>query len=379
MKIAVVHSFYSRDQPSGENSVVEDQVATLRSAGHEVLLLDRHTDYLRDTRGYELRAALTTMTGHGPKPGADLSAFKPDILHVHNTFPNWGTSWLGNWATRTVATLHNFRPICAAGTTFRDGHSCLDCLITPVIPAVRHRCYRESSLATLPVAIGSRPNGPSRSWLRHAGAVAALTADAARLYRHALGRDVHVLPNFVHPAPPPSIEVDRWVYVGRLTAEKGILALLNSWPTSRALDVIGDGPLKTSVAEMCAGRDNLAFVGPVGRGALVGRLGSYRGLIMPSLWPEGLPTVLLEALAAGLPSVISQYVSASSQLVQAGAAVTFEPRGSAPDLESVLGRVDRRRAQMSSSALATYEAHYSPQTWTDRVECIYAELIERAD
>ena len=44
MRIAVVHSYYSNRQPSGENVVVDLQVGALRRAGHEVHVVARAAD-----------------------------------------------------------------------------------------------------------------------------------------------------------------------------------------------------------------------------------------------------------------------------------------------------------------------------------------------
>jgi hypothetical protein len=46
VRIAMVHSFYSSSQPSGENTVVLNEVDALRRAGHEVALFAAHTDEL---------------------------------------------------------------------------------------------------------------------------------------------------------------------------------------------------------------------------------------------------------------------------------------------------------------------------------------------
>jgi len=35
-----------------------------------------------------------------------------------------GSNWLKRWSGPLVATLHNYRPACAAGTLFRDGKVC---------------------------------------------------------------------------------------------------------------------------------------------------------------------------------------------------------------------------------------------------------------
>ena len=63
LRIAVVHSYYSSRQTSGENQVVDQQVDVLRSAGHTVTLVARRTDDLAGHRSYSLKAAATVATG----------------------------------------------------------------------------------------------------------------------------------------------------------------------------------------------------------------------------------------------------------------------------------------------------------------------------
>ena len=62
MRIAVVHSFYDERTPSGENTVVEEQVRTLAAAGHDVRLFARHTSDLAGRPGYLRAEAGTRLT-----------------------------------------------------------------------------------------------------------------------------------------------------------------------------------------------------------------------------------------------------------------------------------------------------------------------------
>ena len=128
MRIAFVHSFYSSHQPSGENRVVEQQIAALRRVGHSVGLIDQHTDERERRKMYPLQVALTVATGRGPDPLRELDDFQPDIVHVHNLFPNYGRTWVDRWKGPLVATMHNYRPLCAGATLYRNEHACTDCL-----------------------------------------------------------------------------------------------------------------------------------------------------------------------------------------------------------------------------------------------------------
>ena len=62
MRIAFAHSFYSSHQPSGENRVVEQQIAALRRVGHSVSLIDQHTDEGERRKMYPLQVALTVAS-----------------------------------------------------------------------------------------------------------------------------------------------------------------------------------------------------------------------------------------------------------------------------------------------------------------------------
>ncbi len=56
---------------------------------------------------------------------------RPDIVHVHNTFPviSPAVYYAANEeGIPVVQTLHNYRMLCPAATLFRDGHVCEDCL-----------------------------------------------------------------------------------------------------------------------------------------------------------------------------------------------------------------------------------------------------------
>jgi hypothetical protein len=93
LRIAVVHSYYSSRQPSGENVVVDLQIDALHRAGHEVELIARRTGDLEPARTYPVAAALRVASGRGASPRDRIAAFEPDVVHVHNLFPNWGRRW----------------------------------------------------------------------------------------------------------------------------------------------------------------------------------------------------------------------------------------------------------------------------------------------
>lgn len=374
MRIAVVHSFYTAAQPSGENSVVTDQVAALQDAGHDVELVAKHTDEEARRPAYSLRAAGRVLSGRGASPSERLEAFQPDVVHLHNTFPNWGTRWLDAWSSRTVATVHNFRPVCAAGTLFRDGAECTECLELPTLPALKHRCYRDSRIATIPLAVATGPRGNLRRIVASAREVVVLNSEMQRVYQAAIDRAVNVVPNFVDDGGSECDAPSGWIYVGRLAHEKGILELLAHWPANERLDIFGSGPLESHVAAASVRLPFVTLHHQVPRAELLRRLPTYEGLMLPSLWPEGLPTVVLEALAAGVPVAISDRVAAGRDLQQAGAAVLFEAMNGG-SVASALMAIRSGGTTLRTTARDLHRANFSRESWTAAVSPIYERVL----
>lgn len=374
MRIAMVHSFYSSAQPSGENVVVNDQYEALVADGHQVLMLARETDRLINDWRQTVGAAWTTATGHGSDPSAQLAAFRPDVVHVHNVFPNWGTSWLRMWGERTVATLHNYRSVCAAATLFRDGSECHECLKTPILPAIRHRCYRNSSVKTVPLAVASSPAGSLRFVLHRAARLVVLSRAAQDLFTDVSGRPVDLVPNFTRSTVTTVQGGRGWIFVGRLSREKGVVELVKSWPSNEALDLVGEGPQALEVAAAAAGNPRIRLIGPLTHSQILDRIGGYEGLIVPSLWAEGFPTVVLEALAHGVPIVISNRVAISADLEVQGCACSYEVASGTPELARALARVRDGGHALRTHCLATSMAEYSIDAWRRKILSVYSKV-----
>lgn len=375
MRIAVIHSYYSSRQPSGENIAVDAQVAALREAGHDVLLVPQRTDEREQRRAYLLEAAWTVSTGSGPSPLAVLRRFAPDIVHVHNLFPNWGTRWLKQLRTPLVATVHNFRAVCAAGTLYRSGAPCEECPTRGRAAAFMHGCYRGSRVASAPVALATHRDASRHPVVARADRVIVLSQrSVGTLCRFGLDPSkTDVIPNFVLP-PPEAAQVHapngRWIYVGRLSPEKGILELLKDWPTNQPLDVVGDGPLAPSVARAATG--SVRFLGPMSHDEVLRALPNYAGLAFPSRWQEGAPLVALEAFASGLPVVAAPGNTAADLVVETGAGLVV---GSGLTWATAIAQV-AGQPSFRAAALAAFNDNFSQAAWLDGVLRVYQRATE---
>lgn len=377
MRIAVVHSFYSRSSPSGENAVVADQVKQLRSSGYDVRLISKETDDESKSPLYGLRAALTASDTWGPSPAALLREFDPDVVHVHNLFPNWRSNWLRQWGTRTVYTLHNYRTVCAAATLFRAGQPCTQCLDHSSLRSVVHKCYRGSSVATVPLALATRGEPAQHPALLHPHTLVTLNSSSEIIFKkYVPDANIVTVPNFANTdSKPREQHSGRFIYVGRLTDEKGILKLLDSWPAHLPLDIVGSGPLEDLVSQrLNQAEADIKFHGRKEPKATLDMIATSAGLVVPSLWSEGIPTVALEALAAGTPLVVSSNLASAPNLIANSAGVQYEPVDAA-SLLSALGEVLRAGPAMRSHARSNYVRTYDVSVWQQSMDDIYRRVF----
>lgn len=373
MRIALVHSFYVSSSPSGENDVVLAQADALRGAGHEVAVISRSSDDLGPGLAATAGVAVRVATGRGASPIAELAAFRPDVVHVHNLFPNWGRSWVDEWDGPIVATLHNFRHSCAAGTFYRDGARCTSCLDHGSVASALHRCYRGSLAATLPLTVATRGGARANALLRRADAVIALSDRSAALHE-ASGVDpakLTVLPNFVAGDAPRDAERSGWLYVGRLAPEKGVLELASAWPDGASLTLLGAGPLEPELRAVTG--PDVRLGGLVPPDQVQPAMARARGVVFPSRWAEGaVPVVYLQALAAGTPVIAWRGSGAADDVLEGGSGVVVDDWAQLPE---ALRRIEDAWHGFAAAARARFESRYTAAGWVEGIERIYGRVV----
>lgn len=375
LRVALIHSHYASTAPSGENVAVHLQAKALQEGGAEVALISVHTDELSHQRHYALRTAWGVATRSGADPLIDIARLRCDVVHVHNLFPNYGLSWLSQWRGPLVATLHNYRTGCANGLLSRNGRDCIDCLGKAFVwPALQHRCYRGSLAATFPLVLSQRGGMSRHPLICRADRLVVLSQRAAELFqRGGVERaKLRLIANFVErnlEAPAQSLSLP-WVFVGRLTEQKGILPLLDAWPKDQPLDVIGDGDLADAVR--CRQTDRIRYLGSLPREELVASLPGRRGLVFPSMSSESAASlVYLEALAAGIPTVALKGNATADDVVAYGSGLVID---GFDGLSDATARVCEAWSSYSQVAYKTYEQRFSAEAWRDAMLDLYDEV-----
>ena len=371
----MVHSFYTRSAPSGENRVVEDQVRVLNEVGHDVHLVAQETDDLLSPI-YSVRTALGVATRTGLDPTLALEEIAPDVVHIHNLFPNIGTRWVGHWPGAVVHSIHNYRATCSNGLFYRDGRVCTDCSGGGATRAVRHRCYRGSALATLPVAVSRA--GYRRDVLDHVDAIITTSQFSDAIFKQFVGSrwPTTVIPNFVSDGtcdPGTPTEPFIWLGMGRFSEEKGFESLVRDWPSHKRLLLIGDGPQSSTIEGLVANRPEISIRHTMALAELREVIGSAVGLVFPSAWFEADPQVVAEAMRRGLPVVARETNAGADTVRRSGAGATYSD---ARTLLTALDTVEALREQMSALALQEFQATWTRQGWLAGVQALYERVLQ---
>lgn len=162
------------------------------------------------------------------------------------------------------------------------------------------------------------------------------------------------------PAPPPP-DGAGFLCIGRLSAEKGHLILLEAFAALRRerpdirLVLAGDGDMRPQIEARIAQlglTDSVRITGWISAESVRAELAACHTLVQPS-FIEGLPVVIMEAMAVGRP-VISTYVGGIAELVQPDQTGWLVPAGDAVALtaamQTALDLPDERREQIAAAA-----------------------------
>jgi glycosyltransferase involved in cell wall biosynthesis len=390
LRVLQVHNQYAPGW-GGEDTVVELEARLLRDRGHVV------DEFMASSAGLKngtiLRQILAVPTILWSRQayqalGQRISQFHPDIVHVHNTFPQLSPSVF--WASRragvpVVQTLHNFRHVCANALLTRKGRQCEKCVGRSSLPALWHRCYA-GSLARTAVMVAL--NSLHSKLGTYTGAVDAFITlnDVSReiflrgdFPRHKLA----VKPNFVpvsdlgHGARSPHV-----VFAGSISRHKGVGLLLEAWsraaPEGFHLLLIGDGPDRQALEERYAQLPGVTWHGRLSRPEVMAHIAASRFLVFPSLACENCPMVLLEALAVATPVVAAGHPSVGTMIRHQREGLLFPP-GDLPAfveaLRDALLAESSTWARWSSAARRTQVERYSEDLSYGRLMSIYQSVM----
>jgi len=224
----------------------------------------------------------------------------------------------------------------------------------------------------------------------HAACVIACNYDVAADF-HRMGGRAHVVPHGVdlqrfHPTPEPHAQGLRLLAIGRLVEKKGFDILVDAVARTPAasLRIVGDGPLRAALEDRIralGGGDRITLAGARTHAELAHEYADAHAVAVPSIVDatgdkDGLPNVVLEAMACGRP-VVATNVGAITSGVRHGETGLIVPSRDVDALSRAIEQLAARpewRAAMGRRARRIVEREF------DLRQCagVFAGLLENA-
>lgn len=374
MRITVAHSYYTLR--GGEDEVFEQECQLLEDRGHHVNRFSIRNEDFKDLS----RLKQAKMTIWNKKMyrlfKQRLQSFKPDVVHLHNTFPFMSPSVIHAAKEENVPvviTLHNFRLFCSNGVLYRDGDVCEECIVKQSsLPAVKHGCYRGSKAASSVMSMMQYWHQRLETWHEVVDAMVAPSEMVKEKYVLAgfPEEKIAVIPHFMpideleEKEPQPYI-----LYVGRLSEEKGTELLLKAWDqldTDMTLKIIGEGPLEHLVKEAEEAGKNVSLIGRLTWLEMLNYIQHATALVAPSVCYETFGKVVMEALVCGVPAIVPEPSAMSEMIKHNKTGFTFRS-GELQDLVAKLRsavdnpkKIEKMRAAINKLDREKYtaESHY---------------------
>jgi glycogen synthase len=389
LKVVLVSEVYP-PRAGGAGWSTRALALALRAAGHDVTVLTTSPGS-PDLDGLVVRR----LQARGRKRFAVPRAFAAALaehegaaaIHAQHSLSALGA--LGRADPQRVAvTVRDHWPVCFWSTRISRGSLCPACGVGPMTRCVQGRVPVPAPLSwgALPYMLGDLR--AKRQALQRAGATLAVSEAIGSELRAAGVPRVEVIPNIVdseetlvQAAPEASFPLpERFLlFVGKLEENKGarlLVPAVAAAQTGLPLVVLGEGGLAHAVKfDAAAAGVPLLMRGWAEREDVLRALARAEALVFPSLWPEPLSRVLLEALALGVPIAAMDTGGTREILGEGGGAAGLVVRDAEGLTEAVAGIVGDAalRRDLSDRARARAAA-FSPAVLVPRYQAVYRRL-----
>jgi glycosyltransferase involved in cell wall biosynthesis len=381
MRIAIFHSRYLSGPASGENRVLADDIQLLTEAGHEVR---SWTPSPGTSPGERARAAVQAIWSVEAVAQVKelVGSWGAEIVHCHNLFPLLSPAVIREADAQgagVVMTLHNYRLMCLAGSFFRAGRTCEDCLGRVPWRGVAHSCYRGSVLGSGVLATSLSMHRGLKTFDRVDRFLAVSDFVRNKHVEAGIAADrLVVTPQFAWPTERREGPGDYFLYLGRLTREKGANALIEAWESRLGkLVVVGDGPELSHLRAVASPAVDFRGLAPAD--AVPALLRGAKALLVPSLTNDPAPRSVAEAYAAGVP-VLASRRGGLPEAVQDGESGMLIAPGATEEWIAAVERLadERESVRLGEGALRRWSERHRPEHSLRRLEDVYTAVVGRA-
>jgi len=380
MKILLAHNYYQLR--GGEDDFVDMLHTLLVKKGHKVYLYSKKSSELVSF-GNQVMSSIQLLTSVNNEIDKIISTFHPDICHIHNIFPGINFSIINTCKKRgipIVQTVHDYRYLCLNGTFYRDKNVCRLCIDRNRLFGIKYKCYHSSLLASVFLLLSLSTNLNTIKKIDKFIFPNSYSKDLFNRYLHIEENKSIIISHFI-----PKMFVEKLVkkehyfmYLGRLSPEKGIIELLNLFKKEKKINllIIGTGPLAKYISSLRY--TNVQYLGYVSTKKKYNLLRKALFSIIPSRVEEQGPLTLLESFMCGTP-IIAPNLSSIAEKVRKKCGFLYNPNVHDSFL-SVLIKANTLAKEeyeiMRTSVLNEYKKHYSENIYYKRLISLYEAVSQ---
>lgn len=311
--------------------------------------------------------------------------FKPDIAHLHLIYHHLSPSILvalKKAKIPTVLTIHDWKLLCPNYKLFTQGELCERCRGGRYYQCSLHRCVHNSFAQSLTTTLEAYIHHAKKYYENYIDCLIA-PSEFVRDKFIKFGwsaRKIVVLPHFISDKiqlsgdAVPVPHEKNFVYIGRLSAEKGVDRLVDIWVKNKIsypLNIFGGGPLLNRIEKQAKNNSSIFIHGQVAREKVFEKLESATAVIIPSVCYETFGLVAIESWARGVPVVASRLGGLEELVKQSGAGVFFDWK--ADNFIKALEKVDK--LEFRQRAVAYMRENHNSDDYFLKIMSIFSGLL----
>lgn len=361
--------------------MIQRIVELLRNHGHDVRLFFKDSaDISAQFRG-QARAFFSGIYSNKSRREIRtvLRDFRPDLVQIQNLFPLISPSVLPEiklYGVPVVMRISNYRLVCPNGLFLSHGSVCERCRSGREYWCILRNC-EDNPLKSLGYAVRNWVARKKRFFLDNITCYYAQTNFQKKcLIGEGFSEDkISVIPNMVEDRlGKPGTGLGGYIgYAGRVSPEKGPSVLVEAARRCSQISFKMAGDYQRMPELFSNAPSNVEFFGHLDREALKRFYQNCRIFILPAIWFEGFPGVLIEAMLSGRPVVCSR-IGGLPEIVEDGkTGLLFEP-GDYEDLAEKINYLWERPdlcKEMGDAGRNKVLNEYSPERYYEKLTKIY--------
>ena len=369
---------FSMHHPDNEPSAYSEFFVRQVDYDHPTFSLDNLRNAWSMIYSYEARDRIDRL----------IRKSRPHIANLQNIYHQISPSILpviSSHGIPIILTLHDLKLACPNFRMRTNGEVCERCLPSNYHQAVLNRCVKDSYLASILSAFEVAVHRFSGIYEKNVSKFLV----PSNFYKTKIAasgipseRILHI-PTFCYVDEYESTEnvSDYFLYLGRLTEEKGLVMLVEAMKgmDKGRLVIVGDGPLKPRLQKIIdeQGLDHVSLLG-YRRGEELKRLvREARFTVVPSVWYENCPRSIVESYASGTPVLGANIGGIPEMIVPGETGLLFEP-SSPEELRQrvdLLMEDDEMITEMGRKGRSLARQRYSPAAHFEQLQRVYDEVL----